>query len=120
MTETEDDPGAASTSSNGSAAREGEGDGAGEAAASTPEERIAALQADRDEIKDRMLRIAAEFENWKKRARKEQSDGEARVREAVLKDVLEIADSLERATTAFPSGGDGAVDGAAILKGVNL
>ena len=40
----------------------------------TPEERLAALAAERDETKDRMLRIAAEFENWKKRARKEQTD----------------------------------------------
>src|SRR5688572_6621930 len=39
------------------------------AASATPEltsdERVAALQLERDELKDRMLRIAAEFENWK-------------------------------------------------------
>src|SRR6266700_8366172 len=46
----------------------------------TPEERVAALEAERNEIKDRMLRIAADFENWKKRARKEQVDAESRVR----------------------------------------
>ena len=45
-----------------------------------------------------MLRIAAEFENWKKRARKEQTDAEAQVRETVLKDMLEVVDNLERAT----------------------
>jgi molecular chaperone GrpE len=88
------------------------------APATTPEERIAQLEAERDETKDRMLRIAADFENWKKRARKEQSDGEARVREGVLKDVLEIADNLERATSAYSENGQ--VDGAAVLKGVNL
>jgi molecular chaperone GrpE len=84
----------------------------------TPEERIAALEADRNETKDRMLRIAAEFENWKKRARKEQTDGEARVREGVLKDMLEVVDNLERATAAY--GDSGGVDGAAVIKGVNL
>ena len=51
---------------------------------STPEEKLAALEAERNDIKDRMLRIAAEFENWKKRARKEQTDSEGRVREGVL------------------------------------
>src|SRR6185369_7916003 len=86
----------------------------------TPEERIASLEAERDEMKDRMLRIAADFENWKKRARKEQSDAEARVKESVLKDVLEVVDNLERATSAYPQGGDGQVDGSAVLKGVNL
>jgi molecular chaperone GrpE len=87
----------------------------------TPEDRIAALQAERDEMKDRMLRIAAEFENWKKRARKEQSDAVAQARESVLKDVLEVADNLERAIGAqSQAGGNGVVDGAAVVKGVNL
>jgi molecular chaperone GrpE len=79
------------------------------------EERITALQAERDEIKDRLLRLAAEFENFKKRARVTAAEGEANARERVLKDVLDIADNLERATEA----GQGA-DGAAVLKGVTL
>jgi molecular chaperone GrpE len=99
------------------------GNGAPAAAPSTPEERLAAVTAERDEMKDRMLRIAADFENWKKRARKEQSDAVAQARESVLKDVLEIADNLERATGAQAlggKGGAGVVDGAAVVKGVNL
>ena len=97
------------------------GDGAGPPVPSSPEERIATLQAERDEMKDRMLRIAAEFENWKKRARKEQTDAVAQARESVLKDVLEVADNLERATGAqAQAGGNGVVDGAALVKGVNL
>ena len=107
----------------------GSGNGAGDQAtpepspepqipAATPEERVAALQAERDEIKDRMLRIAADFENWKKRSRKEQTDGETRVREQVLKDMLEVVDNLERATSAYVE--NGSVDGASVLKGVNL
>ena len=87
----------------------------------TAEGRTAALEAERDEMKDRMLRIAAEFDNWKKRARKEQTDAVAQAREAVLKDVLEVADNLERATGAqAQAGGNGVVDGAAVVKGVNL
>jgi molecular chaperone GrpE len=65
-----------------------------------------------------MLRIAAEFENWKKRARITQTEAESAVRERVLRDVLDIADNLERATTL--TGPGGAVDGPAILKGVTL
>jgi molecular chaperone GrpE len=86
----------------------------------TPEDRLTALAAERDEIKDRMLRIAAEFENWKKRARKEKDDAVASAKESVLRDMLEIADNLERAASAQAKGGDGAVDGAAVMKGVNL
>ncbi len=89
--------------------------------AATPEERLAALQAERDEVKDRMLRIAAEFENWKKRARKEQTDSVAQAREAVLRDMLDVIDNLERATSMEAQGnGSGAPDGAAVLKGVSL
>jgi molecular chaperone GrpE len=100
-----------------------DGGGAPEAALpeATPEERIAALEAERADIKDRMLRIAAEFENYKKRARKDQTDAEVKARESVLRDVLDVADNLERATTAHAqSTGNGAVDAAAVLKGVNL
>jgi molecular chaperone GrpE len=100
---------------NGADNAPGAGDGAGDAAAApqSPEQRVAALQAERDELKDRMLRIAAEFENWKKRSRKEQLDGEARVRESLLKEMLEVVDNLERATSAK-------LDAEALLKGVNL
>jgi len=121
-------PGSQDTPKNEKAAADGSGNGSGpEAGAAetalppaTAEERVAALEAERDEIKDRMLRIAADFENWKKRARKEQSDAEAKARESVLRDVLEVADNLERATSAHAQAGNGAVDAAAVLKGVNL
>jgi molecular chaperone GrpE len=90
---------------------------------------VEALTAERDEIKDRMLRIAAEFENWKRRARKEQDDAEAKAREAVLRDMLDVIDNLERAVGAFDGSAAApaakgppaaAPDGAAVLKGVNL
>ena len=84
--------------------------------AETAEERLISLAAERDEIKDRMLRIAAEFENYKKRARKEQTDAVSQAREALLRDMLEVVDNLERAQ----AGAGAAVDGAAIQKGVSL
>ena len=87
--------------------------------AATPEERLAALAAERDDMKDRMLRVAAEFENWKKRARKEQTDAVNEARERVLKDMLDVIDNLERAV-AMQTGGNGSVDGPAVLKGVDL
>jgi molecular chaperone GrpE len=99
-----------------------EAGGAGEAApadaaSATPEERIASLETERNDARDRMLRIAAEFENWKKRARITQAEAEASARERVLKDVLDIADNLERATDAHAAG---AGDVASVLKGVTL
>ena len=105
---------------------DGPGDGAGEAegapdiggAPPTTAERIAALELERDDYKDRMLRIAADFENWKKRARKAETDAASEARERVLKDMLEVVDNLERAVGM--QAGNGAPDGSAVLKGVDL
>jgi molecular chaperone GrpE len=82
------------------------------------EEKLALLEAEKAEIKDRMLRIAAEFENYKKRARKDQADGEARAREAVLRDLLEVTDNLERAKASW--NGAKEADANAIRDGVEL
>jgi molecular chaperone GrpE len=102
-------------------------EGAGQAEGATPpapptsEERIATLEAEKADIRDRMLRIAADFDNWKKRARKDQSDGEARAKEAVLRDFLEIADNLERATASWAEGKDGKdPDAKSVRDGVAL
>jgi len=86
--------------------------------APTPEERIALLEAEKAETKDRMLRIAADFENWKKRARKDQTDGESRAKEAVLRDFLEVVDNLERATASFADGKES--DAKSVRDGVEL
>jgi molecular chaperone GrpE len=80
----------------------------------SPDQRIATLEAEKADLRDRMLRIAAEFENWKKRARREQSEAENKGREAVLRDMLEVIDNLERASAA------GAADLSAIQQGVTL
>jgi len=53
-------------------------------------ERVAALEAEKAELKDRMLRIAAEFDNYKKRMRKEVTEHEVKAREAVLREFLEM------------------------------
>lgn len=72
----------------------------------TPEERVATLENEKAELHDRMLRIAAEFDNWKKRSRKEMSDTETRSKEQVLREFLEIIDNLERATASWADNGD--------------
>jgi molecular chaperone GrpE len=99
------------------------GDGTGKTPAPdiappTPEERIANLEGEKAELRDRMLRIAADFDNWKKRSRKEQSDGESRVKEGVLRDFLEIVDNLERATASWGEGKES--DAKSVKDGVEL
>jgi molecular chaperone GrpE len=53
-----------------------------------------------DEIKalnEKYLRLAAEFDNYKRRAQRDQSDGIRFANEKLFRDLLPIIDNLERA-----------------------
>jgi molecular chaperone GrpE len=52
------------------------------------------------EVDDRLLRLAADFENYKKRAARERSEYVALANERLLKELLPILDDLERALNA--------------------
>ena len=49
---------------------------------------------------DRLLRLAADFDNYKKRAAREREEYVARANERLLKELLPILDDLERALNA--------------------
>jgi molecular chaperone GrpE len=87
----------------------------GDAPAAAPSDQLATLEAEKNDARERMLRIAAEFDNYKKRVRKEQSDSESKARESVIRDMLEVGDNLERAVAA----GEG-TDPKALQQGVQL
>lgn len=61
------------------------------------------LKRERDELKDRLLRTAADFENYRKRARKDVEEGLRAGREAVVRELLPIVDNLARADEAAGS-----------------
>ncbi len=61
------------------------------------EERLGAAEARAEENYDRVLRITAEFENYKKRMERETNDFRKFANESVIKDILPIVDNLERA-----------------------
>jgi molecular chaperone GrpE len=52
------------------------------------------------EVDDRLLRLAADFENFKKRATRERLEYVALANERLVKDLLPILDDLERALEA--------------------
>jgi molecular chaperone GrpE len=66
----------------------------------TAEQRIAVLEKEKVDLRERMLRVAADFENWKKRSKKDLTDAEWNAKKDVLKDFLDVVDGLERATAA--------------------
>ena len=53
-----------------------------------------------DVADDRLLRLAADFENYKKRAARERQEYVALANERLVKELLPILDDLERALTA--------------------
>src|SRR6476659_8949202 len=67
-----------------------------------PEERvdIDALQADRDQLFDRLQRLAAEFDNFRKRSAREAAAMATRANERLVKELLPILDDLGRALEA--------------------
>jgi molecular chaperone GrpE len=55
---------------------------------------------ERDQLKDQLLRTAADFDNFRKRARREMEDAKARGKDEAIKEVLPVFDNLERAVAA--------------------
>ena len=65
--------------------------------------RIAALEAERDEMKDRWMRAEAETVNTRTRGRKEVDDARQYAVQAFAKDVVEAAENIRRGLDALPA-----------------
>jgi len=63
-------------------------------------ERLAALEAERDEYLNDLKRVAAEFENYRKRVLRDQESLVARAHERLVRELLPVLDDLERALAA--------------------
>jgi molecular chaperone GrpE len=61
---------------------------------------VAAVKAERDELFDRLQRLAAEFDNFRKRSLREQAAMATRANERLVKELLPILDDLGRALEA--------------------
>ncbi|SKA05766.1 nucleotide exchange factor GrpE [Consotaella salsifontis] len=77
--------------------------GSQEAAGAADAERIAALEAENADIKDRMLRIAAEMENLRRRTARELHDSRQYAVASFARDMLQVADNLRRAIESIPA-----------------
>ncbi len=77
-----------------------------------------ALIAERDQWKDRALRAVAEAENIKRRAETQNNDARAFAIQRFARDLLGVADNLERALQAAPKDAEGAAGG--LVSGLEL
>lgn len=70
-----------------------------------------ALKAERDELSDTLLRLRAEFENFRKRSVRELVESRERAQGELLNDLLPVLDNLERALDAAEHHDEGKVLG---------
>src|SRR3954453_2907067 len=73
-----------------------------EGVAVPPDARLAAIEAELAETKDRLLRALAETENVRRRLQRERDDAQKYAASAFAKDLLSPLDNLRRALDAMP------------------
>jgi len=77
---------------------------------------LEAAKAECAKLRDQLLRTAADFDNFRKRSRRELGDAEKRAREELIKELLPVFDNLERATAHAET----ATDVKALADGIGL
>lgn len=82
-----------------------------------PETKLQAAEQKSQEHYDRLLRLSAEFDNYKKRTSREMRDMVKFANEKFVIELLTVVDNLERAIESAP-GNDGEDD--PLLQGINL
>jgi molecular chaperone GrpE len=90
-------------------------DGAAEAATATENP----LQQERDELQDRLLRTAAEFDNYRKRTDRERRELHDFITSDLMREMLPVLDDLERTISAAAATGSNP-GLATFLQGVTL
>jgi molecular chaperone GrpE len=89
---------------------------ADKSAEQTTEQKLAEAHAEAARLRDQLLRTAADFDNFRKRARRDETDATKRGREGLLKDLLPVFDNLERAVTHA----EGAQEVKAVADGLRM
>ncbi len=84
-----------------------------------PEEGEKSSEEEAADLKDRYLRLAADFENYKRRTLKERQDLFNYGNESLIKELLETVDNLERAQGHARESEEG-IDAESLLEGVDL
>lgn len=82
----------------------------------TPEEKIAALEKENAELKDQLLRRAADFDNYRKRMIKEKQETYDYANAALLSDLLDSLDNFDRTIDAAKD----AKDAKSIADGIKM
>lgn len=80
------------------------------------EDRISELQQDLTSERDKLLRLAAEFDNYRKRMMRERLEAEARGKAELVKEILEPMDDIARFAHVDPA----VTDSTTLVEGVSM
>lgn len=103
-------------------ASEGDADAGGPETLETMADRLIAMEAEKLEIKDQLLRTLADMENLRKRTQRQLADERVYAVEKFAGDMLSVADNLSRALTALTpeARADLSDAGKSLLEGIEL
>ncbi|HVZ78070.1 MAG TPA: nucleotide exchange factor GrpE [Gemmatimonadaceae bacterium] len=86
------------------------------AEATSLEAQLAAVQAELADQKDRLLRLAAEYDNFRKRSVRERQEAELKGMGLLIKGIIDALDDLGRFAHVDPS----TVDAATVVQGADM
>lgn len=81
-------------------------------------EELEALRAERDELRDKFMRVLADAENSRKRAERDRKEAEMYGGTRLARDLLPVYDNLSRALQAIPE--ESRAASAALIAGLDL
>lgn len=98
------------------------GEAASDAAPQETADPVAVLEAEKAELKDKMLRLMADMENLRRRTEREIADARAYGVTNFARDMLNVADNVRRAIESVPDDARQAAEGAfkGLIEGIDL
>jgi molecular chaperone GrpE len=93
-----------------------------EAASETQADPIAVLEAEKADLKDKLLRLMADMENLRRRTEREVADARTYAVANFARDMLNVADNVRRAIESVPEEARASAEGAfkGLIEGIDL
>jgi len=93
-----------------------------EAAAAPQDDPVAVLEAEKADLKDKLLRVMADMENLRRRTEREMADARTYAVANFARDMLNVADNVRRAIESVPEEARTSAEGAfkGLIEGIDL
>ena len=82
----------------------------------TLRQRVDELEKEKEEMNNRMLRLQADFENFRRRVRTEKEELVSYANFDLMQKLLPVVDNMERALSASQKGSEGIMEGLEMIK----